>query len=310
MAPVALSDYPQDVASPPLLMPQERTTRLDLLERWEAEQHSKTVVLATRADAPVKMGESVRYVYEHLRDLPQRPLNRLDFVLVGAGLSPEVGARTVSLLREYARELRVVVTGAVGPGETLAAMGADAVIMHPMATLTTALPQPAGGPESAGLDGIVAHLLSGPNPDQSTYDAVLRRSDAASVGAAIHRVEWVRHQLQHLAGSRLTPPEPAEVAALIDLLTRRVQRAGEPVDRRTARSSKAIPVVLPTPDMEALIFDLHVTYESALDLLSPAPLGPTAILESTGPLHTLDRVETADGRVVMQWLQHHQEAVH
>ncbi len=291
-------------------MQDQRPHRLQLLERWQAACDSTVIVVGTRRDASLQMSECVRYLYEHFRELPQRPVDRIDLVLLGSGLSPEVGARVSSLLREYARELRVVVTGAVGSGETLAAIAADVLLMHPMATLTTALPSSQATPDVAGLDGIVAHLLADGDAGQQAYDAMLQSTSAALVGDAIHRVEWVRHQLRHLSALRLVGPSEEDVDALVDLLTRRVQRVGEPIDRRTARTFAALPVTIPKPDTESLIFDMHLEYERGLDLLSPTPRGPRAVIESTRALHTLDSVQLEDGTPAMHWLRHFDAVLH
>lgn len=287
----------------------DRPARLDLLTRWEASRQTRAIVLATRPDAGLRMGECLRYLYEHFRELPQRPLDRIDLFLVGSGLTPEVGARVAALLREYARELAVVVTGAVGPGETVTAVAADVLLMHPMATLTTALPSGADTPDASGLDSLVAHLISR-GGDDGAYGEMLRRTDAASIGNAIHRVEWVRHQIRQLAGSRLQlPPEPA-LDALVGLLTQRVQRPDEPIDRRMARATDALPVQIPNPDMEALAFDLHIAYETALELLRPDAAAPRALIESSASLHTLDTAEAEEGAVGARWSRHFDAPVH
>ncbi len=258
------------------------------------------------------MGECVRYLYEHFRELPERPVDRIDLFLVGGGLSAEVGSRIASLCREYARELTVVVTGSVGPGETLTSVAADTLLMHPMATLTTALSS--GDPSqasqnSAGLNSLVTHLIDRGQAADPAYGAMLQRTDAAAVGDAIHRVEWVRHQLEQLAQARLHPPEEAALNELVDTLTKRVQRVGQPVDRRSARLLDALPVQIPTPDLESLAFDLHIAYEGVLELLVRSDSAPRAVIESVHTLHTLRRAQEDDG-VVERWVRYFDAPVH
>ncbi|MFT6396250.1 MAG: hypothetical protein ACJAYU_000993 [Bradymonadia bacterium] len=258
------------------------------------------------------MGECVRYLYEHFRELHERPVDRIDLFLVGGGLSAEVGSRVAALCREYARELTVVVTGSVGPGETVTSVAADTLLMHPMATLTTALSagdRSKPGGNSPGLNSLVTHLIDRGQAADPAYGAMLQRTDAAAVGDAIHRVEWVRHQLEQLAQARLHPPDKAALAVLVDTLTKRVQRVGEPVDRRSARLLEALPVQIPTPDLESLAFDLHIAYEGALELLLRSDSAPRAVIESVHTLHTLGRADEA-GEVVEQWVRHFDAPVH
>ena len=255
------------------------------------------------------MGECVRYLYEHFRELHERPVDRIDLLLVGNGLSPEVGSRVAALCREYARELTVIITGSVGPGETLTSVAADTILMHPMATLTTALPPGDESTTATGLNSLVTHLIDRGTAADPAYGAMLQRTDAAAVGDAIHRVEWVRHQLEQLSRSRLSPPEDAALSVLVETLTKRVQRVGEPIDRRSARSLEALPVQIPTPDLESLAFDLHIAYEGALDLLIPSASAPRAVIESAHSLHTLGRIDR-DGSAVEEWVRHFDSPVH
>lgn len=292
-------------------MTTDRSARLDLLTRWEASRQTRAIVLATRPDAGLRMGECVRYLYEHFRELPQRPLDRIDLLLVGSGLSAEVGARIAALLREYARELTVVVTGSVGPGETLASIAADVILMHPMATLTTALQGAADSPTSTGLHSLVAHLLEKGDAADPAYGPMLQRTDAAAVGDAIHRVEWVNHQIRQLAALRLSPPGGEAIEQLADTLTRRVQRADEPIDRRMARSLGALPVQMPNPDVESLSFELHIAYEMLLELLTPhCRSAPRALIESTASLHELVVAETDGAEPAARWTRHFDAPVH
>ena len=282
-----------------------RIDRLDLLGRWEAARETRAVVVATRPDATIGMAECVRYLYEHFRELPQRPLDRIDLFLIGGGLTSAVAARIASLLREYGRELTMIVTGPVGPGETLASIAGDAVMMHPMATLTTVLPP---GDTTTGLSSFVAHILRETEAERS-YRPALHGADPAAIGDAIHRVEWVRHQVEQLCASRLAPPEDSARDTLVDALTRRVQRIGEPLARREARALDALPVIIPTPDIEALAFDLYIAYEHLLDLLAgEASDAPRAVIESATMFHTLER-DTA-GDPGDRWQRHFDAAVH
>ena len=214
------------------------------------------MVVASRRGAPVRMGETLRYVWEHVREWPERPLDHLDLMLVGDGLPSPVAARLVALLREYARELTVVIAGMSGAGETLAAFGADEVLLHPMATLTTVLPRPDDAGE-AGLRALVTDLLDDRDDLEDGHRSLLQRADPAVVGDALHRVRWVRDTVSHLCTLRLRPPTTEAVDTALEVLTRRVQRDDEPLDRRRARQLDALSVAHMTPDIEGIAFDLH-----------------------------------------------------
>ena len=269
------------------------------------------VVVATRPDAVVPLGESIRYLYEHFREVPRRPLERLDVLLIGGGLASEVGARVASLLREYARELNFLLTGPVGAGETLCSLAGDSLIMHPMATLTTVLPRSGDEAGGAGLDSLVSRIVMDAATENAPYRSLLAGASASALGDALHRLEWVRGQLRNVCASRLNPVDDAAVDELFEALTRQTGRVGEPIARRDARRLGAVPVEIPTPDDEHLAFDLHIAYEQVLDLLAPtSPAAPRAIIESTAMLHTLAPHTDGDDGVSYTWQRHFDSAVH
>jgi hypothetical protein len=289
-------------------MNSDRTSRLELLERWEAFRDTRALVLATRPDASVEMGTYARQLYEHFREIRPRPLDRADLFLIGDGLSSEAAVRAVTLAREFARELHVVVCGAVGPGETLVAVGADSLVLHPMATLTTALPRVPHGAADDGLGSYVARLTAETRDGGTDVAELLRGTDPVRVGDALHRVEWARDHVRLLARSRVVPPPDSALERLVELLTERVQRQGEPIDRRTGRETDALPVVLPNPDLERLMFDVQVAYEDALSLLQPTDAAPRALIESSTGLHTLAWQDESEG--APRWRLHADGAVH
>lgn len=290
------------------MTPDERADRRQRFAAWRGRRDAPLLVLASRRGAPIRMAETLRYAWEHVREWPERPVDRVDVMLVGDGLPSPVAARLASLLREYARELTVVVTGMSGSGETLAAFAADQVLMHPMATLTTILPRPDGAGET-GVRALVTDLLDAQGDLDAGRRSLLRHADPAVVGDAVHRLRWVRDTLEHLCSLRVRPPSEADVEAAFDVLTRRVQRDDEPLDRRRARQLAALPVAHMTPDIEHLAFDLHGAHESALGLLDPgAPPDLRAAIESEHTLHLL--AASADDQTPARWVRHHERPLH
>jgi len=275
---------------------------------WQGRRGAPLLVIASRRGAPIRMGETLRYVWEHVREWPERPLDRLDLMLVGDGLPSPVAARLVALLREYARELTVVIAGMTGAGETLAAFGADEVLLHPMATLTTVLPRPDDDAET-GVRALVTDLLDQSGDLDPGHRTLLQRADPGVVGDALHRVRWVRDSVAHLCSLRLRPPSDVAIDAAIEVLTRRVQRDDEPLDRRRARQIEALPVTNMTPDIERVAFDLHAAHETALGLLDPGTPPPLrAAIESETTLHEL--AEPGDGQTPARWMRHHDQPLH
>lgn len=265
------------------------------------------LVIGARSTPELRLAETTRFLYEHVRELPSRPLDRLDVLLLGDGLPPAAGYRVMMLLREYTRELRIIVSGSVGPGESLACVAADELVLHPMATLTTALASAPG--RGSGVTSLVADLLSDNRERSETSRAILRQADPERVGSSIHTHEWTRHAIVQLAKSRVVPPSLDTEEALLRMLTCTVQETSEPLSRRETRGSGGWNVTNPTPEFERLLFDLHTLYERPLGLLEAPERSPArAVLESEAVLHILSNTDESPEDV--RWRRHFDAAVH
>ncbi|MCB9530711.1 MAG: hypothetical protein H6698_03585 [Myxococcales bacterium] len=278
-----------------------RRDRLDRLAQWSSARDALTIAIASRPGAHAGLGDTVRSVYEHLRDLPRRPVDRIDVILVGAALPVRVAARTAALLREFGRELTVVAAGVLGPGESLAAVAADSLMLHPLASLSSVV-------DARGVTGDALRTLAHATTPDEAHALVLAlvgsgRSPDDTVGSARHELAWTRHELARLATLRIVPPAAETTAALVAALTRDALSADDVLDRRACRSLGGLPVQHPTPDLESMAFDLVTAYEEHLH----APGGPAAVIESVDAAHALTQ---ASGEALPRWERRHEEPVH
>jgi len=79
--------------------------------------------------------DAVRHIFDHLLLLGRRPIPKLDIFLVSNGGSGTVPWRLVSLFREFASELGVLIPYRAYSAASLLALGADEIVMHPFAEL-------------------------------------------------------------------------------------------------------------------------------------------------------------------------------
>src|SRR4051812_41704185 len=92
-------------------------------------------VTSTRPKAEAQMSiDAVRFVYEHLRLLPGKQ-ERVGLLIHSFGGEPGTSWRLMNLLREYATSVSVLVPYQAFSAATLLALGADDIVMHPMAAL-------------------------------------------------------------------------------------------------------------------------------------------------------------------------------
>ncbi len=99
--------------------------------------HLISYVTSTRNGLEVQMAmDSIRRIYEHLKHLGEREKQPdIDLFLHSNGGDGTVPWRLVTLIREYAQKFSVLVPYRAFSAATLAALGADEVLMHPMGVL-------------------------------------------------------------------------------------------------------------------------------------------------------------------------------
>ncbi len=80
-------------------------------------------------------GDQVRIFFDHLLQLPKRPIDKLDIFLVSNGGDGTVPWRLVALFREFAAAFNVLIPYRAYSAASLLALGADEIVMHPFAEL-------------------------------------------------------------------------------------------------------------------------------------------------------------------------------
>jgi hypothetical protein len=75
--------------------------------------------------------DAVRILFDHLLLLPTRPIEKLDVFLCSNGGSGVLPWRIVSLFREFAKSIGVLIPYRAYSAATMVALGADEIIMHP-----------------------------------------------------------------------------------------------------------------------------------------------------------------------------------
>src|SRR6476661_5107076 len=129
--------------------------RIPLLEEIEKLRGSKVICYLTsiRQNENASMADdAVRVLFDHLSILPSRPIDKLDVFLCSNGGSGTVPWRLVSLFREYAKSLSVLIPYRAYSAATMLALGADEIVMHPFGEM---------GP----IDPTVSNDFNPPGPD-------------------------------------------------------------------------------------------------------------------------------------------------
>lgn len=268
-------------APPPASLREQRLAAIETLHAARGSDALIVYITSTRQGVGVQMApDAVRRIYDQL---PDEKVQKLDLFIVSNGGDVTVPWRLMTLLRERAKEIDVLVPSNAFSAATLACLGADHIVMHPMGVL---------GP----IDPTIADLYErDPQTGQNRSVAV---EDVASFIALIKDDVGIRHEdelvqafgkladrvhpltLGHakrgtgqarMLGEkllRLRDPQmdPHKIASLIEELTTKLYYHGHPIGRREARDDLNLPVVDPSAEVEAAMWDLYLVYEEQMKL--------------------------------------------
>lgn len=112
--------------------------RLPIIDEIERMRSSRVLCFLTslRPNVQANISEDgVRVMFDHLLALRERPVERLDLFLCSNGGSAVLPWRIVTLLREFAKELNVLIPYRAYSAASMIALGADQIFMHPFAEM-------------------------------------------------------------------------------------------------------------------------------------------------------------------------------
>ncbi len=282
-----------------------RAKRKELIGNLQTARGNRLViayVTSTRFGHEIQIADDAfRLMYEHLelgRDLAK---NGVDLFIHSNGGSGTVPWRIVSLIRQYAKDLAVLVPHRAFSAATLIALGANKIVMHKMGCL---------GP----IDPSVANIFNPPHPFAPGMPAPISVEDVTAffelvkdeVGIthedelvqaltaltdkihplAIGNVQRSHHQSRLMARKLLKlhmqkESQEPEIERLIDTLKSNLFYHGHPINREEARTDLKLNVEDPPEGVESLMWELYLQYEDGLKLNEP--FNPLRELELKSP---------------------------
>lgn len=266
-------------------MPPDRASRVEIMGRLQAAREGRKIiayVTSTRPNLEVMMRmDVIPLLYEHIRSLRlNKSTSKIDLFLHTNGGDGVVPWRLMSLLREYASEVCLLVPHRAYSAGTLTALGADRVVMHPMGTL---------GP----IDPTVANPFNPPNPQNASQVLGISVEDVAAYVALVkedvgisHEDELVQafnilarkvHPLalgnvkRQTAQSRMLAEkllkmgkgglDTHSVGEITEKLGSKIYFHGHPINRGEARSDLGMTFVEDAaPQVEELMWELYSSY--------------------------------------------------
>jgi hypothetical protein len=266
-----------------------RDERRNAIAALEALRGSRVLAYLTgdRGVASTPISEDVlRLAYEHLRSIGHVP--QIDLVLYSRGGDTMLPWPFVNTIRSFCDRFCVLVPFRAHSAATLIAMGADEIVMTPLAQLTPVEPtitMPFNPPDTANpgrqlginVEDIKAYLDFA--RDRGGIDDSAGRAHVFGLLAQhVHPVSLGNlhrfHQLANMQAKKLLElhMDPQEEAVRIDEITDNLVSklwAHEYKIVRTEARWLGLKAVDAPDDVEATLWDLFTRYEVAMDLQKP-----------------------------------------
>jgi hypothetical protein len=257
--------------------------RLALISAIEAERGSRVITyfLSDRPGMQAQMSDdTVRALHDHVLALGTTA--RVDLFLHSAGGSLDVPWRIVTMLRQLAPRVEVLVPYKAMSAATLVCVGADAIVMGPRAELGPFEPQ-LTFQRATGSGRVVEEQLG--LEDLSAYLHFLRRRvgirDAAALGAPlveelpvtlIGQIERTRASIRSVARkllrSRAAPQDEEVTRRIVRSLAGWSRPHGHAIVRCEAHEL-GLPIVDPSPTLAARMWELYTEYEGLCQQRTP-----------------------------------------
>ena len=262
--------------------------RQALLERIEAERGSRLIAYVT-SDRPPPFraniaSDVIRHFYEHLRRIGQ--VQQIDLFLFSLGGDTIVPWRLVNLIREYCSEFSVLVPYKAHSAATLIALGADTIVMGPMAELSPIDPSISGpfsppdrrNPQGPGLEISVEDVTGFVNlarervdiTDQDNLVRVMEKLSEHIHPLALGAV-YRSHALIRLLAAKLlalhmrSPADQQRIPKIVDDLAEKLYYHSYLIGR-SETEQMGLSVTRPSPGLESLLWQMYLSYEAEMDL--------------------------------------------
>lgn len=261
--------------------------RLKLIEKIESLRQSKVIcyLTSTRPNSGAQMAEdAVRIFFDHLLELPKRPIDKLDIFLCSNGGNGVVPWRLISLFREFASTIGVLIPYRAYSAATMLALGADEIVMHPFAEMGPI--DPTVSNDFNPIDPHTQQRVGISVEDVKAYVGFIRdtvgiRHEDELIKAieilaqkvhplALGNVERFIAQSRMIARKILLThmndeKSGHEIDETIETLASKLYFHGHPINRREAREELRLKVAENvTPELETTLWNLYLDFEEEL----------------------------------------------
>lgn len=266
-----------------------RATRKELIEALQKARGDRLTIAYITSTRPMHeiqiADDAFRLMYDHLEAARELAKAGVDLFIHSNGGSGTAPWRIVSLIRQYTKNLAVLVPHHAFSAATLIALGADEIVMHKMGCL---------GP----IDPSVGNLFNPPHPQAPGQTAPINVEDVSAYFKLVKEEVGITHEdelvqalsaltekihplaignvhrsnnqsrmmARKLLGLHVNEGQTHEVEKLIDNLKSNLFYHGHPINRVEADKDLKLKVKVPKPEVEELMWKLYLQYEQDLKM--------------------------------------------
>jgi serine dehydrogenase proteinase len=260
--------------------------RISLIEDIERQRDSHVICYLTsvRPNLGAHMSDdAVRIFFDHLLALPEKPAKKIDIFLCSNGGNGVVPWRLISLLREYAEKIGVLIPYRAYSAATMLALGADEIVMHPFAemgpidpTVSNAFnPVNPATQQSIGISvedvkayiGFIKESVGIRHEDEliKAVEILANKIHPLALGNVERFISQSRMIARKILRTHMGEESSHVIEDTIETLASKLYFHGHPINRHEARTELGLKVLeKPTLALEAAMWKLYLDFEEEL----------------------------------------------
>jgi hypothetical protein len=269
--------------------------RREIIKKIEQHRSSTVICFLTSLRQNVAgmiAGDQVRTFFDHLLQLPARPVDKLDIFLCSNGGDGTVPWRLVALFREFAKKFDVLIPYRAYSAASLIALGADQIVMHPFAELGPIDPTVSnefnpedprtGQKRGISVEDVTAYVHFIKSTVGITHEDELVRAieilaqqvHPIALGNVERFISQSRMIARKILRTHMAETDGHVVDEIVENMASKLYFHGHPINRKEAKEELKLKVKLDLgADLENWMWALYKDFESEfqnLDLFNPA----------------------------------------
>lgn len=264
--------------------------RKSLIGQIEDYRKSKLICYLTsdRSGVPPAQisGDAIRPLYNHVRALGYAGVDKIDLFLYSRGGTVDVPWPLITMLREYCKELGILIPFRAHSATTLIALGGDLIVMGKKGELGPIDPsmskqvgEQATSSEQIPVEDVMAYIAFlkekiglGDQVALSNMSHILADKLSPWILGSMYRINsHIRSIARMLLISHNKPLEEQKINSIIETLTEKTYFHGHAIGRREAKSI-GLKILDAPEELDNIMWQLFEEYEKLMKLNQPFDL--------------------------------------